>query len=68
MNEKTIPDTTLKDAPRPARRRAAAMPRWVMVTLVLLLLGVLLFVILHMTGYGMGGMRMSIPEMGRFPL
>jgi len=42
------------------------MPRWVMVTLLILLLGVVLFLILHFTGgHGMGNMHMSIPELRR---
>jgi DNA-binding helix-hairpin-helix protein with protein kinase domain len=69
MNEPMIQDTPLKDGPRPAeRRKAAPMPRWVLVTLVLLVLGVLVFAILHTTGHGMGGMHMAIPDARRFLL
>jgi hypothetical protein len=69
MNEPMIQDTLRKESPRSVRRPAAAMPRWVLITLALLLLGVLVFALLHFTGgHGMGGMQMSIPDARRFLL
>jgi predicted anti-sigma-YlaC factor YlaD len=72
MNEPMIQDTLRKDAPRSVRRSTAAVPRWVLITLAILLLGVVVFAILHFTGlghgHGMGNMQMSIPLPGRFML
>lgn len=41
--------------PIPLRRRTAATPRWVSVLGILVIVLVLLFVILHLTGRGLGG-------------
>ncbi|HLW00605.1 MAG TPA: hypothetical protein VKT82_18250 [Ktedonobacterales bacterium] len=42
------------DIPKPARRATTPTPRWVKVTVGLIILLVLLFVILHLTGNGFG--------------
>jgi hypothetical protein len=68
MSKSVFPRPEVEDAPARARKATAPMPRWVMVTLLILLLGVLLFLILHFTGHGMGHMQMSIPELGRYAL
>ncbi len=66
MSKSPFPRPEVEDAPTRARRATAPMPRWVIVLLVLLLLGVLLFAILHLTGgHGMGHMHMSLIEGGR---
>ena len=54
------------DTPVPARRSATPTPRWVKVAAGIILLLVLLFVILHLTGNGFGEhMHM---ERGGYPL
>ena len=69
MSNSVFPRTQVEETPTRTRRATAPMPRWVMVTLLILLLGVVLFAILHFTGgHGMGHMKMSILESGRYAL
>lgn len=54
--------------PIPARR-STTTPRWVKLSMVIVIILVLLFVILHLTGHGFGDhMHMSIIEAGGQPL
>jgi hypothetical protein len=69
MSNRVFPRPDVEDTPTRVRKATAPMPRWVLVTLLILLLGVLLFLILHFTGgHGMGHMQMSIPELGGYTL
>ncbi len=52
--------------PVPARRPTTPAPRWVKVAVGLILLLVLLFIILHLTGNGFG--EHMYMERGRYPL
>ncbi len=69
MSNRVFPRPEVEDTPPRARKTTAPVPRWVIVTLGIILLGVVLFAILHFTGgHGMGHMQMSIPESGRYAL
>jgi hypothetical protein len=68
MSKSLFPRTEVEETPARTRKVTAPLPRWVLVTLAILLLGVVVFAILHFTGsgHGMGNMQMSIPEPGRY--
>ncbi len=69
MSKSVFPRTEIEDTPPRARKATAPVPLWVIVTLGIILLGVVLFAILHFTGgHGMGHMKMSILESGRYAL
>ncbi len=70
MSKDVLPQTQSEEMPTRARQATVPVPRWVLVTLAILLLGVVLFAILHFTGsdHGMGNMKMSIPESWRYAL
>jgi hypothetical protein len=55
---------TSKDTSGSVRRWMATTPGWVKLAVVIMILLVLLFVILHSTGHGMGNMHMSLIETG----
>jgi hypothetical protein len=48
------------------RRWITTMPAWVKIAVVIMIILVLLFVILHSTGNGMGHMPMSLIEEGGY--
>ena len=70
MSNRVFPRPQVEETPTRPRRAIAPMPRWVLITLAILLLGVVAFAILHFTGagHGMGNMKMSIPAPGRYTL
>jgi hypothetical protein len=51
------PDTVV----RPSEERPPSIPRWVKVSGIVVIVLVLLFVILHLTGNGMGGLHGHAP-------
>lgn len=62
MSKSVFPRTEVEETPIRTCRTTAPMPRWVKVSLVILLLLALLFVTLHLTGNGMGHMHTSFIE------
>jgi hypothetical protein len=51
---------------RPARQLTTGTPRWVKVSVIIIIALVLLFVILHLTGHGFGDhMHISMLKHGR---
>ena len=48
-------ETQMADSPTDSNRDATGTPRWVYVFGTVVLVLVLLFVILHLTGHGLGG-------------
>lgn len=65
MSKSTFPRESVEGTPTRTRKATAPMPHWVIAFLAILLVLALVFVILHLTGHGMGQMHMSIIEAGR---
>jgi len=57
LGETTMPQTHVK----PDRRSPPSTPRWVKVSAIIVIVLVLLFVILHLTGNGFGGHQGHTP-------
>ncbi len=60
--------TTEEETSGSARRWITTIPGWVKIAVVIMIILVLLFAILHLTGHGMGHMHMSFLKEGRHML